>query len=93
MDRYRKWNEITVDLKGRIEPMVSRKITNLSVAQNLPKAFENCVRWDVLGACMEAEYSDLRPLGFYTDLAAVYLNGHFPCGWEGLYPSGHFLVY
>lgn len=93
MDRYRKWNEITADLKKRIEPMVSRKITDVSVAHNLPKALEHCVRWDCLGACMEAEYSDVRPLGFYTELAAVYLKGHFPCGWDGLYPSGHFLIY
>jgi hypothetical protein len=93
MDRYRKWNDITVNLKRSIEPMVSRKIANVSAAHNLPKAFEDCVRWDTLGACMEAEYCDLRPLGFYTDLASVYLSGHFPCGWDGLYPSGHFLVY
>jgi hypothetical protein len=93
MDRYRKWNEITADLKRMIEPMVSRKITNLTVAQNLPKAFEHCVRWDILGACMEAEYSDVRPLDFYTELGVVYLKGHFPCGWDGLYPSGQFLIY
>lgn len=93
MDRYRKWNEITAELKSRIEPMVCRKIASVSVAHNLPKAFEHCVRWDILGACMEVEYSDLRPLAFYAELAAVYLKGHFPCGWDGLYPSGHFLIY
>jgi hypothetical protein len=93
MDRYRKWNEITADLKRTIEPMVFRKIASVSVAHNLPKAFEHCVRWDILGACMEAEYEDLRPLGFYSELAVIYLKGHFPCGWDGVYPSGHFLVY
>ena len=92
-DRYRRWNEITADLRGRVEPMVCRKIASVSVANHLPKAFEHCVRWDILGACMETEYSDLRPLGFYTELAAVYLKGHFPCGWDGVYPSGHLLIY
>jgi hypothetical protein len=93
MDRYRKWNEITADLKERIVPMVRRKITSVSVEHKLPESFEHCVRWDILGACMETEYSDLRPAGFYTEMAAVYLKGHFPCGWDGLYPSGHFLIY
>jgi hypothetical protein len=93
IDRYGKWNEITADLKKRIEPLVHRKITDVSVEHSLPKAFEHCVRWDCLGACMEVEYSDLRPLGFYTQLAAVYLRGHFPCGWDGQYPSGHLLIY
>ena len=93
MDRFRKWNEITADVKRRMEPVVWRKITSISTAHNLPRAFEDCVRWDTLGAFMEAEYSDLRPLGFYTELAAVYLKGHFPCGWDGLYPSGHFVIY
>ena len=48
---------------------------------------------DILGACVELEYSDLRPLGFYPHLSAVCLQGHFPCGWDGLYPSGHLLIY
>ena len=93
MDRYRKWNDITADLKERIVPMVRRKITSVSVEHKLPESFEHCVRWDILGACMEIEYSDLRPAGFYMEMAAVYLKGHFPCGWDGLYPSGHFLIY
>jgi hypothetical protein len=93
MVRYRKWNEITAELRGRIAPMVHNKVASVRAANNLPDAFESCVRWDLLAACMEAEYGDLRPPGFYTDLAAVYLKGHFPCGWDGPYPVGHFRLY
>jgi hypothetical protein len=93
MDRYRKWNEITAELRSRVAPMVHSRVANVTALHNLPDAFESCVRWDILGACMESEYSDLRTPGFYTELAAVYLKGHFPCGWDGLYPAGHFLVY
>jgi hypothetical protein len=93
MERYRRWNELTLELKKIVEPLVSRKIEDAVTVQHLPSTFEATVRWDILGACMEAEYSDLSKLGFYTDLAGVYLNGHFPCGWDGPWPIGRFVVY
>lgn len=93
MDRYRKWNEIAIGLKKVVEPMVSRKMEPIMAAHDLPKVFEHCVRWDILGACMEQEYSELRPSAFYTEMAGIYLAGHFPCGWEGPYPSGVLIVY
>ena len=60
---------------------------------NLPKVFEDTVQWDILGVCMEAEYADIFQPGFYASQAYWYINGHFPCGWEGKFPNGKLIVY
>ncbi len=38
---------------------------------------------DVLLACMELEYADVHPPGFFANLMYWYVEGHFPCGWDG----------
>ena len=44
-------------------------------------------------ACMEAEYSDLLPLAFFSEMSAWYLAGHFPCGLTDEYPNGKLMVF
>ena len=51
------------------------------------------MQWDILGACIEMEYADLCPPGFYTNLASWYVKEHFPCGWQGVFPQGMLIVY
>jgi hypothetical protein len=42
------------------------------------------IKWDILGICLEAEFKDAVAPGFYLlDLFPVYMQGHFPCGWDG----------
>jgi hypothetical protein len=59
----------------------------------LPKVFEDTVQWDVLHLCMEAEYADVYPPGFFASQAYWYVAGRFPCGWEGKFPAGRLVVY
>ncbi len=80
-DRYRLWNAITDEVKWVMEPIVDRKIKPIVEEHGLPQVVDHCVRWDVLGACMENEFADLRKLGFFTYLMGWYMKGRFPCGW------------
>jgi hypothetical protein len=58
-----------------------------------PRTFEDAVQWDILNVCMEAEYADIYPPGFYASQAYWYVKGHFPCGWQGNFPEGKLIMY
>jgi hypothetical protein len=44
-------------------------------------------------ACMEAEYSDVIPLAFFSEMSAWYLAGYLPCGLSDEYPIGKLIVF
>lgn len=92
-ERYQSWNEIVEQMKTVIVPLVDRKIAHVVREHNLPEAFANDVRWDILHLCMECEYGDFVQPGFYAGVAFWYRDGHFPCGWEGQPPEGKLIVY
>jgi len=92
-ERFRRWNEIALEVKNAIEPSVMRKIEVVTREHNLPKAFGDHVRWDIMHLCMEAEYADLCPPAFYAGISYFYVNGHFPCGWSGEHPKGRLVIY
>lgn len=88
-----RWNEIVHKLKQVTIPMVRGKIATVVSDHGLPKQFEDTVQWDILHICMEAEFADVFPPGFYASQAYWYVSGHFPCGWEGSFPQGKLVVY
>ena len=93
-ERFEKWNDIAAELKTHTIPLVRRKIEAVVREHNLPKVFESMVQWDILGACIEAEYADVYPPGFYASHAYWYVKGHFPCGWRGgEFPKGTLVIY
>jgi hypothetical protein len=83
-DRYRGWNGIVQAIKEDLHPLVERKLplalSRLKVAGG-PTQVRNSVQWDILGACMELEYADVREPAFFCGLMTWYLAGRFPCGW------------
>ncbi|MFL6546539.1 MAG: hypothetical protein ACJ8LM_15360 [Candidatus Udaeobacter sp.] len=93
VDRFRKWNEVAIEVKRTTEPFVRRKIEQVVREHNLPPVFEHTVQWDMIHLCMEAEYADVYPPGFFASHAYWYLNGHFPCGWQGDFPKGALVIY
>ena len=93
IERYREWNEIVIKLKQVVIPFVNNKIESVVRENNLPKAFENTVQWDILGVCIEAEYADVCPPGWSAGQAYWYTKGHFPCGWQGGFPNGMPIIY
>lgn len=92
-ERYNKWNKIVDELKPTTELLVNRKIERVLSEHQLPLVFEQTVQWDILHVCMEAEYADVYPPGYYASQAYWYVKGHFPCGWEGEFPQGKLIIY
>jgi hypothetical protein len=92
-DRYLQWNDTVDAIKPFVISLVKRKIEVTVRMHNLEKVFEDTVLWDILGVCMESEFADVYPPGFFASQAYWYVNGHFPCGWEGEFPNGKLIVY
>jgi hypothetical protein len=91
--RWDRWNDVVKDVKPASEALVARKIRSVVDQHSLPKVFADTVSWDILHVCMEAEYADVFPPGFYASQAYWYVQGHFPCGWEGAFPEGKLILY
>jgi hypothetical protein len=91
--RYNQWNDVVDSVKEICIPFVKRKIQATVDQNSLPKEFEDTVQWDILHLCMEAEFSDVFPPGFYASQAYWYSKGHFPCGWQGKFPAGKLIVF
>jgi hypothetical protein len=90
---HRLWNDTVDEVKKITRPLVGRKIESVVRQNNLPKTFSIQVNYDIIGVCMEAEYADVCPPGFFTSIGDWYLSGHFPCGWWGVFPEGRLVVY
>lgn len=88
----KKWNDILEIVKPASQALVCEKTKSAIKENNLPKVFLDNVDWDILHLCMEAEFADVYPPGFYASQAYWYANGHFPCGWRGSFPQGGKLV-
>ena len=92
-ERFDQWNDIVAQLRPVTEPFVRTKIESVVREHGLPKVFEDMVQWDILGVCLEAEYADVYPPGFYASQTYWYIKGHFPCGWEGQFPKGKLIIF
>lgn len=92
-DRWRQWNQVTESVKPAVADLVARKTAEVIDQFRLPEVFSNTVSWDMLGLLMESEYSDVYPPGFFAANAFWYVKGHFPCGWEGEFPTGRIIIY
>lgn len=92
-DRYRKWNVIVLAAKPIVEKLARQKCSRVVDEQHLPKTFEDDVRWDILHCVVEAEYSDVVEAGRYAQLATIYENGHWPCGWQGTMKKGQVVIF
>jgi hypothetical protein len=92
-NRFKKWNKIVEAIKGASIDLVERKIRAVCTEHALPKVFVDTVEWDICHVCLEAEYADVYPPGFYASQAYWYVKGHFPCGWQGHFPEGKLIVF
>lgn len=93
-DRYQLWNSLVDELKQIIDPMIDRKLKPILELRKTDNGrFRQSIWSDMLLIGMEAEYADIRPPEFYARLAHWYLQGHFPCGWQGEFPSGKLVIY
>jgi hypothetical protein len=94
VERWNHWNEIVDEVKKYTIPLVNRKIEAVVREHNLPEIFGVQVHADITSLCMECEYADVYPPGFFASNGYWYVNGHFPCGWSGgVFPKGKLVVY
>ncbi|MBV1830229.1 hypothetical protein HNW77_04570 [Komagataeibacter sp. AV436] len=93
IERYRKWNEIVREVEPYAEELVKKKTKEVVQNNNLPESFIRRVNFNIVGLCMECEYADLYPPGFSAGLAYWYMDGHFPCGWDGDFPEGKLKIF
>src|SRR5262249_18539368 len=91
--RFEKWNEIAVQMRSHVTPLVATKMERASQNRVLAKRFGDLVQWQVGHAYMESEYRDIVPLGFFSKLVEWLLGGHVACGWRGPFPGGAVLVF
>jgi hypothetical protein len=91
--RFRTWNAKVEAIKKVSVPMISSLFSTRADLQPLPKVVQDSVQWDVLHVCLEAEFSDCLPPGFYASNSYWYRAGHFPCGWKGKFPDGRIIIY
>ncbi|QNN65238.1 hypothetical protein H9L12_00875 [Sphingomonas rhizophila] len=89
---FSTWNDVVNAVKPSAMALVHDKTRYVVAAHSLPSAFSDTVNWDILHLCMEAEFADVFPPGFYASQAYWYERGHFPCGWRGPFPEGGHLV-
>src|SRR5258708_3002783 len=82
-DRFVKWNDVGLGIRGVGKGLGDGKIGAVVGGHHLPNVFRQCVGWDIGHLCMEMEYADVFPPGFYSSQAYWYERGHFPCGWKG----------
>jgi len=92
-ERFHKWNDCMLLIKPVVQALVREKTKQIIAENNLPKVFIDSVDWDIIHLCMEAEYADVYPPGFFASQAYWYMKGHFPCGWQGQFPKGKLIVY
>ncbi len=91
---YQFWNEITLFYKDFLSKEVFPSVKEIIKTKGIDETVFVNVEWDILGALMEGSYrKQYRKKGLFTELLKIYEAGHFPCGWEGEYPSGHLCVY
>lgn len=91
--RFMLWNQCADELKPIVVALVAEKTRWIEQAHKLAPVFRETVEWDMLHVCMEAEFADVYPPGFFASQAYWYVQGRFPCGWDGEFPDGKLIIY
>lgn len=93
VERYQQWNTIVGAVRPRIELIVESAAPLWRVPEDQLQAIKDQVLWDLCSACLESEFSDIFPPGYYLDTFQIYSLGRFPCGWNGDYPQGQRIIF
>ena len=91
---FPQWDAIREEIKPAITALVTEKTKPIVVKAGLPDIVVKRATWDILCMAMEFEFAHVEPASFFDAMAAVYLHGHFPCGWDGgSWPEGQLIIY
>ena len=90
-ERYGLWNDLVVEVKTLLNPLLERKLFPIRESFGPAEAqteVQNTLEWNILSACLELEYADVREPGFFCGLMPWHLAGRFPCGFGERKESG-----
>jgi hypothetical protein len=87
------WEKAKRHIRSLVKPLVRRKIEKVAKEQELPKSFKRIVQASLENCLMEVEFADVQPPGLFHYLGFWYVQGHFPCGWDGCFPEGRLMVF
>jgi hypothetical protein len=87
------WNAVVQQIKPHSELLAERKISAAQLPHNIVAAITGTVHWDMIHILLAFHFQDSYRSTYYEHLLEWYLRGHFPCGWQGAYPQGAFIVY
>jgi hypothetical protein len=83
-ERMQEWNPLCEELRPAILSFVDSLLPKIPAEGKGLKNIKDSVSWDIMGLCLEIEYSDIvNPIFFIPHLDPWYASGHFPCGWDG----------
>ena len=91
-ERYSGWNEIVDECRPTVDACVERGLAKLTDVPDVKDVYNNAT-WNILGAIMEIEYSDVVPVGFFCGIFDWHCRGHYPCGQLDPYPEGRLVLY
>jgi len=90
---YRRWRDRVGDLRARIDTLITPVCEDITRRHQLSTSPFASLRAACLYICMEYEYAHIRKPDFFHQVATMYLEGHFPCGYKGWYPNGQHEVF
>lgn len=96
IDRYQEWDDLVEETKSVSHDFVENDLLPL-IPMDYVEKISPILKFDFLNILMEAHYADiLEPYEckndeeefsylFFQRVFDVYLSGHFPCYWEGIF--------
>jgi len=93
-DRDRLWNQLVREVRPEVAAIINPACEALAATRAVKvDKLAAIARSACISVCMEYEYADLRPVGFFQRLGQLYLLGRCPCGFQGEYPTGILEIY
>ena len=90
------WNLKVRFLRGRLMEVsvrVQEELIQNRIDPTLATRICDELRSQLLMICLETETQDLHNLRLFQSIWNWLKRGHFPCSWDGHYPTGSLVVY
>lgn len=92
-DYNKYWNEMVKKIKKDYISVISESL-EAALQDNKDKdSIIIDIKSNLVTIFMLNFYSEYYKSDFYDKMLEIYLSGHLPCGWNGDYPEGSFIVY
>ena len=87
------WNTTVAFLKSKHLPDIMFRIENAYQPNKLPSSILNDIRFNLLSIFLANHYQQYYQSSFFSMLLSIYISGHLPCGWQGVYPDGSIMIF